>query len=64
MRLMTEDEGPEAMLDACIAAYETVKKYGTSEMQLAARILLELVGQQIANQMKRTNIDARDENFG
>ncbi|MCJ2094080.1 hypothetical protein MKK67_16505 [Methylobacterium sp. J-072] len=59
---MTEDTGPEAMLDACIAAYEAVKRHGTSEMQLAARVLLQLVGEQIAREITPPTADASDEN--
>ncbi|MCJ2126788.1 hypothetical protein [Methylobacterium sp. J-077] len=61
---MTEDTGPEAMLDACIAAYDAVKKHGTSEMQLAARILLQLVGEQIAQEISPLATDASNENVG
>ncbi|MCJ2138817.1 hypothetical protein [Methylobacterium sp. E-066] len=59
---MTEDTGPKAMLDACIAAYEAVKRHGTSEMQLAARVLLQLVGEQIAREITPPTADASDEN--
>ncbi|MHC2104088.1 hypothetical protein [Methylobacterium sp. CM6246] len=61
---MTEDPGPEAMLDACITAYEAVKKHGTSEMQLAARVLLQLVGEQIAREVTPLATDACNENIG
>jgi len=61
---MTEDTGPEAMLDACIAAYDAVKKHGTSEMQLAARVLLQLVGEQIAQEISPLGTDASNENVG
>jgi hypothetical protein len=61
---MTEDDGPEVMLNACIAAYEAVKKHGTSEMLLAARILLQLVGEQIAREVTPLVADTSNENFG
>ena len=38
------------MVQACIAAYEAVQESGTREMQLAARILLKLIGDQLAQQ--------------
>ncbi|MCJ2070653.1 hypothetical protein MKK75_17960 [Methylobacterium sp. J-030] len=60
---MTEDTGTQAMLDACIAAYEAVKKYGTSEMQLAARILLQLIGEHIAREVPPLTAEASNENF-
>lgn len=59
---MIEDDGPEAMLDACIAAYEAMKKHGTNEMQLAARVLLHLVGEQIAREVTPLATDASNEN--
>jgi hypothetical protein len=61
---MAEDDGPEVMLNACIAAYEAVKKHGTSEMLLAARILLQLVGEQIAREVTPLVADTSNENFG
>lgn len=59
---MTEDAGTEAMLDACVTAYETVMKHGTSEMQLAARILLQLIGEQIAREISSPAAGASNEN--
>lgn len=59
---MTEDAGLEAMLDACIAAYEAVKTHGTSEMQLAARILLQLIGERIAQEVAAPTVEASNEN--
>ena len=61
---MTEDALPEAMLDACIAAYEVVKKHGTREMQLAARILLQLAGEQIAQKIIALPAEPSNENVG
>lgn len=58
---MTEDAGPEAMLDACIAAYEAVKKHGTNEMQLAARILLQLIGEHIAREVRPPTAEAAND---
>ncbi|MCJ2018334.1 hypothetical protein MKK84_12985 [Methylobacterium sp. E-065] len=59
---MSEEDGSEAMLNACLAAYEAVKKHGTSEMLLAARILLGLVGEQIAQDLQSPIIKAVNKN--
>ncbi|WP_267359079.1 MULTISPECIES: hypothetical protein [unclassified Methylobacterium] len=59
---MTEDQGPEAMVDACIAAFEAVKKHGTSEMLLVARILLQMAGEQIAQDLQSPITQAVKEN--
>ncbi|WP_267428413.1 hypothetical protein [Methylobacterium sp. GC_Met_2] len=59
---MTEDQGPEAMVDACIAAFEAVKKHGTSEMLLVARILLQMAGEQIAQDLQSPITQAVNEN--
>lgn len=59
--IVTEDDGLDVMLNACIAAYEAVKKHGTSEMILAARILLRLAGEQIAQDFQRPIIQADNE---
>ncbi|WP_267361585.1 MULTISPECIES: hypothetical protein [unclassified Methylobacterium] len=59
---MSEEDGSEAMLNACLAAYEAVKKHGTSEMLLAARILLRLVGEQIAQDLQSPIIKAVNKN--
>ena len=58
---MTDGDGPEAMLNACIAAYEAVKKHGTSEMLLAASILLHMVGEQIAREVMPPTAEASNE---
>lgn len=59
--IVTEDDGLDAMLNACIAAYEAVKKHGTSEMILAAHILLRLAGEQIARDLQLSIIEADNE---
>ncbi|MCJ2138263.1 hypothetical protein MKK69_30135 [Methylobacterium sp. J-026] len=61
---MTATERHEAMVRACIAAYETVQESGTREMQLAARILLKLIGDQLAQQAMPPVSDADTENGG
>jgi len=60
--IVSEEDGSEAMLNACLAAYEAVKKHGTSEMLLAARILLRLVGEQIAQDLQSPIIKAVNKN--
>ncbi|GJE14888.1 hypothetical protein [Methylobacterium longum] len=57
-------EGFEEMVRACIAAHDAVMVHGTSEMQLAAQILLKMIGDQLAKETRYPVGVGDNENYG
>ena len=57
-------DGFEEMMRACIAAHDAVMEHGTSEMQLAVRILLKLIGDHLAKDSDKFVCSADNENAG
>jgi hypothetical protein len=50
----------EQVSEACLVAYETLKRHGTPEMQATMRILLFQIGREVARQQpeQRTDLDS------
>jgi hypothetical protein len=51
---MSRSNDLDAVADACIAAYAAIADHGTPQMKMLIRVLLHMVGREIAQDLSRS----------